>query len=204
MTSYSSVIRNRGGHFTGIKRPWQSCKIPVRRLAGDAVKSLKPVYYPLTSLNSDKDYMAVYSLELVITVGIATLIIGAIVGAIIAQRTGASQRTQREMEAQLTELQQQAQTYQKEVSEHFSETADLLNQLTTSYRDVHNHLAKGAQALAVDGRASQRLKSLPSEESDSEETESAQPLTPPLDYAVHTDSGDNEAENTAPAAEKRS
>ena len=127
-----------------------------------------------------------YSLELLVTVGIAMLIIGAIIGAAIVQRTGSSQQTQRQLETQLSDLQQQAQNYQHEVTEHFNETAELLNQLTSSYRDVHNHLAKGAQTLATDERARQTIKMLPADE----ETSSTEPtptnITPPLDYAPKT------------------
>lgn len=127
-----------------------------------------------------------YSLELVFTVGIAALIVGAVIGAAIAQRSGGTQRTQRQLETQLTELREQAESYQHEVSEHFTETAQLLNQLTASYRDVHNHLAKGAQSLATDGRASETLKKLTADEdSDAGEGE-ADSISPPLDYAPKT------------------
>lgn len=124
-----------------------------------------------------------YSLELVFTVGIGALIVGAIVGAAIAQRSGGTQRTQQQLENQLTELREQAQSYQHEVSEHFTETAQLLNQLTASYRDVHNHLARGAQSLATDGRASETLKKLTADEDSEAGNEAAGNLTPPLDYA---------------------
>ena len=123
-----------------------------------------------------------YSLELVITVGIATLIIGAVIGVVFAQRNGASLRTQRQLEAQLDELQQQSREYQHEVTEHFNETAELLNQLTASYRDVHNHLAKGAQTLAAGSSAPQTLKILRADEPGRQQEED-HPITPPLDYA---------------------
>lgn len=131
-----------------------------------------------------------YSLELVVTVGIAAVIIGAVAGAAIAQRSGSSARSQKQMEEQLDELRQQAEHYQQEVSEHFNETALLLNQLTSSYRDVHNHLAKGAQTLAADSNATQTLKKLGAD-SDDDKADKAKAagdsLTPPLDYAVKPD-----------------
>jgi uncharacterized membrane-anchored protein YhcB (DUF1043 family) len=90
----------------------------------------------------------VYPLELVIIVGIVATIVGTIIGYLVAQKTGASSQTQAALELQLEELQKQQQNYQNEVSDHFVETAQLFNQLTNSYRDVHNHLAGGAQKLA--------------------------------------------------------
>lgn len=124
-----------------------------------------------------------YSLEILLTAGLAMLVVGLIAGFFIAQRTSPSQQSQRQMEQHLAELQQQQQDYQHEVTEHFTETAELLNQLTSSYRDVHNHLAKGAQRLAGDA-ARQSMKMIETEEHSGESnTEQEHPLTPPLDYA---------------------
>lgn len=133
-----------------------------------------------------------YSLELLITTGIASLIIGAVIGAAIAQRSGSSQRTQRQLETQLDDMKQQAESYQHEVTEHFNETAELLNQLTASYRDVHNHLAKGAQTLVGEGKTRQSIKQLGADEEQSQDAASPEHITPPLDYAprnTDTDKG---------------
>lgn len=123
-----------------------------------------------------------YSLELLITAGLAALIIGLIIGFVVAQRTGASQQSRRQLESQLDELKKQAKDYQHEVTEHFNETAGLLNQLTDSYRDVHNHLAKGAQLLATDSTARNTLKMLPIDNPSGVESDTST-VTPPLDYA---------------------
>ncbi len=124
-----------------------------------------------------------YSLEIIITVGLAATIIGLIAGFFIAQRAAPTQRSQRQLETHLHEMQQQQQDYQQEVSEHFVETATLLNQLSSSYRDVHNHLAKGAQLLAGEN-ASESIKTLPGDTpSDNKPTDLDQNISPPLDYA---------------------
>jgi uncharacterized membrane-anchored protein YhcB (DUF1043 family) len=125
----------------------------------------------------------VYSLELLLTVGLAAAIIGAVASYLITKRTSATQQSQKHMENQLQEMQQQQENYQHEVSEHFVETAKLLNQMTDSYRDVHKHLAKGAQLLAGDS-ASQSLKSLSDHSEDNQDKDAPdENLTPPLDYA---------------------
>ncbi len=124
-----------------------------------------------------------YSLELVITVAIAGAIIGLAAGYIIAQRTAPSRQSQQQLEEHLSEMQQQQENYQNEVSEHFVETADLLNQLTTSYKDVHSHLAKGAQLLAGEN-ASQSLKALADDSDTAPIVDIVEgTITPPLDYA---------------------
>lgn len=124
-----------------------------------------------------------YSLELLLTVGLASVIVGLVVGYLITQRTSPSQRSQKNMEGQLKELQQQQEDYQHEVSEHFIETANLINQMTDSYQDVHKHLAKGAQLLAGDD-ARKSLKALSdTSDNDMESLEFDENITPPLDYA---------------------
>ena len=122
-----------------------------------------------------------YSLELVITVALAFTIIGAVIGYFAAQRTSTAQQNQRQLQTRLTEMQEQQESYQSEVSEHFSKTADLLNQLTDSYRDVHNHLASGVQMLGNE-EAGDSIKTLPDDDKPAK-LEHDENITPPLDYA---------------------
>ena len=122
-----------------------------------------------------------YSLELVITVGLVFTILGVVIGYIAAQRNSSAQQTQRQLQTRLTEMQEQQESYQSEVSEHFSKTADLLNQLTDSYRDVHNHLASGVQMLGNE-EAGDSIKTLPDDDKPAK-LEHDENITPPLDYA---------------------
>lgn len=125
-----------------------------------------------------------YEMETIIAVGLGAIIIGIAIGLLIAQRTAPSRQSQRELENHLTEMQQQQQNYQHEVTEHFAETSQLLDQLAGSYRDVHNHLAKGAQILAGES-AADAIQKLP-DDNDNDETPTAlenHSYTPPLDYA---------------------
>ncbi|MDP2226787.1 MAG: DUF1043 family protein [Moraxellaceae bacterium] len=58
----------------------------------------------------------------------------------------------RELEEHMTSLQEKYDRYQESVTEHFSTSAQLVNALTTSYREVHRHLQQGAQTLCADTR----------------------------------------------------
>jgi len=89
----------------------------------------------------------VYTLETLIVLLLVALVIGLVAGGIIAQRMAPSRQSQQELEASLEEMKTQQSKYQQEVAEHFCETGQLLNQLTKSYQDVHNHLAKGVHLL---------------------------------------------------------
>jgi uncharacterized membrane-anchored protein YhcB (DUF1043 family) len=90
----------------------------------------------------------VYPLEFVIPVAVGAAVVGVIIGYLASKKMGASLKAQALLQQQIEELQNQQQNYRNEVSDHFVETAQLFNQLTNSYRDVHNHLAESAQNLA--------------------------------------------------------
>jgi uncharacterized membrane-anchored protein YhcB (DUF1043 family) len=80
----------------------------------------------------------------------AALLLGALLGVLISRQLSPDNRKQRELERNLDRLMQQQKEYQHDVTEHFTDTAKLLNNLAESYRDVHNHLAAGAVALCDD------------------------------------------------------
>src|SRR5690625_3496983 len=61
----------------------------------------------------------------------------------------------KELEAQLDE-------YQREVSDHFVETATLVNNLTRSYKAVYDHLESGAYRLVGEEALQKRLKDVES------------------------------------------
>lgn len=145
-----------------------------------------------------------YPLELVITAGVAATVAGTIIGYLIAKKTGASQQAQAQLEQQLDKLQKQQQNYQSEVSEHFVETAQLFNQLTNSYRDVHNHLAEGAQKLAGESATNslaalsdERQSALFTDNPDNElipDSENTPTIETPTTSVADDESGKNEQE----------
>lgn len=57
----------------------------------------------------------------------------------------------------VTELRQEHEQFRDQVTEHFAETAQLVNQLTDSYKAVFDHLSSGAQQLADTDKLQQRL-----------------------------------------------
>lgn len=76
-------------------------------------------------------------------------LIGAVAGVFYARRRPSDHRV-RELETLLHDLQGRHERYQRDVSEHFEQTATLVNELTQRYRDVHDHLVQGATALCDD------------------------------------------------------
>ena len=122
-----------------------------------------------------------HSLETLLVYSAVATAIGLMIGIILGQRRSVAGKAQREMEHHLAQLQKQQQTYQAEVKEHFTETAKLVDQLTSSYRDVHNHLAQGAHLLAGE-TVGESLQSLPEPRTSTANLDPGT-ISPPLDYA---------------------
>ncbi len=72
--------------------------------------------------------------------------IGGLIGAVIS-RTLIPPANQKDLEKQLLKAQSDLETYQQDVAQHFAETSRRINNLTESYREVHEHLASGAIQL---------------------------------------------------------
>ncbi|MBF8781836.1 ZapG family protein [Pseudomonas fulva] len=110
------------------------------------------------------------------------LVVGVVVGFALARLlpNAAPSSTQR----QLDDIQQRFDNYQNEVVTHFNSTATLVKRLTQSYQDVQDHLADGANRLALDELTRQRLLA-------SLHSDAAQPardrLTPPKDTEAPLD-----------------
>jgi uncharacterized membrane-anchored protein YhcB (DUF1043 family) len=106
---------------------------------------------------------------------------GIAIGVVLSRYLRRGTETRQDPIQQLRELQEEQKNYRYSVTEHFSRTAELLTQLAGNYREVHNHLARGAQDLC-DPSAVKMLKTLPE---DSPVLEEQRPVTiePPRDYA---------------------
>lgn len=126
-----------------------------------------------------------YSQTILITAGAALFILGLALGALLGRRSSPAAQKQRQAELKLDQLLQEKKTYEDEVVEHFTETATLLNNLTERYRDVHNHLAKGASALCQ-GKGPVSLDRLEDSSDSSEIPAHLADIRPPLDYAPKT------------------
>jgi uncharacterized protein len=80
--------------------------------------------------------------------GIGGLAIGICLGILAAGKLrNASPSRIAALEEQLAQLQSHHERYRENVSQHFGMTAELVQQMTESYRDVYQHLASGAQEL---------------------------------------------------------
>jgi len=89
--------------------------------------------------------------------GIGCLIVGIAIGYFLVGRINTTPNKVTELEQKLQDLQRNHAHYRDEVSDHFSTTAELVQQMTDSYKDVYQHLASGAQDLCSTDVASKLL-----------------------------------------------
>jgi uncharacterized membrane-anchored protein YhcB (DUF1043 family) len=127
----------------------------------------------------------VISLGTLIAMGVAVLIVGLGIGMLLGRRTSPAEQKYRDVERKLDQTLQNKKAYEDEVVEHFTDTAKLLNNLTESYRDVHNHLAKGAATLCQ-GEGPVSLDRLEDGRDPAEIPAPLADIHPPLDYAPKT------------------
>lgn len=121
-------------------------------------------------------------LSTLFAVAMISLLLGAAIGYFILGRLKPEQQNRAVLEKQFSEMQQQQQEYQQEVSTHFDRTGELLNELAESYRSVHNHIVEGAQNLHASGISP--LQALPEGRPVLEsKSNKVVPSAPPLDYA---------------------
>jgi len=80
-------------------------------------------------------------------VAIFSLVLGVVCGLLFGRATNAPYQEAQELKDTLNQVQSEFDTYKSEVTQHFTKTAELVNAMTDNYRNVHTHLAGGAQTL---------------------------------------------------------
>ncbi|MDH4041615.1 MAG: YhcB family protein [Gammaproteobacteria bacterium] len=128
-----------------------------------------------------------YTLMELLLVGTVALLIGAFLGWALSKLLDREHRSERAAEKQLEQATANLKSYRREVSNHYVKTAQLVDELTESYRQLHNHLAHGSTTL-LDIRGRPLMKTIPSREQIEAISQPATPLivSPPLDYAPKT------------------
>lgn len=118
---------------------------------------------------------------LLITAG-TTFIVGGLLSLLLTRSLSASEQKTRNLETRLQEAEESLANYQQEVTEHFAETAQLVNNLTKNYKEVHEHLAGSALKLAnVD--ISRQLLSTNVDDQEGELNVGEEAFQPPKDWA---------------------
>ncbi|WP_067514476.1 YhcB family protein [Endozoicomonas ascidiicola] len=123
-------------------------------------------------------------------IGSLAFLAGILCGAFVYHILSGSKTRNGKLETQLDELQQEFKEYQQQVGDHFTTSAHLVNKMTDTYRDIHEHLATGAESLCKDEDVKNRLNdsllgsnALISGKVHKRRSERTPPLEQPKDYA---------------------
>ena len=115
---------------------------------------------------------------------------GALCGAFFYHVMSGTKFRNDRLASDLDQLRQEHKDYQQRVGEHFAASAHLINKLTDTYRDVHEHLANSADDLCRDEEVRNRLSdsllssnALLSGKISKRRNERTPPLEQPKDYA---------------------
>lgn len=120
-----------------------------------------------------------------ILIALATLVIGLIAGVLIGRSGQSTSLRQRRLEQQIDELRSEYTRYQAQVNEHFMESAHMMRRLNDVYRDVSQHMARGANRLCHDEDWLDELNQ--KEDTARLDRQKDSGFEPPRDYAPKSD-----------------
>ncbi|HWV15612.1 MAG TPA: DUF1043 family protein [Cellvibrio sp.] len=124
-----------------------------------------------------------FSLSTLVFTGFFFLLSGAALGAFLLHVFRANVYS-RELEQRLHDAESTLQTYQRDVAESFSQTANHVHELTQCYREMQEHLANSALRLATPEIGRKILESANSNLGDNKKSYiTAQNIEPPRDWA---------------------
>ncbi|MBX2809271.1 MAG: DUF1043 family protein [Cellvibrionaceae bacterium] len=131
-----------------------------------------------------------FTLTTLLTVAVIALAGGFILGALSTRVFSADRKRSQRLESRLQQADTTLQNYQQQVTQHFSETANLVNNLTQSYKEVHQHLANNALKLANVDISRQLVSNRIDQEAFDNDSAPEEDFQPPKDWAPK--SGDQE------------
>ena len=107
------------------------------------------------------------------------------IGFLFGRNNNSDLKRQNQLSKELQTAHTEMAEYKEQVNLHFADTATAVNQLTDSYRNVHEQLAKGAQSLCDDPDTVSSLETIagPKESTIEHQAEPAPTIRPPMDYA---------------------
>ena len=117
-----------------------------------------------------------------------SLAAGIIIGIIGTRLLSVNGKKTAKIEKHLADTESKMNTYKQQINQHFEKTAELVDELNESYRNVHNHLADAAHSLSDAPYNSTSIKTIPAKEQIETiaEQKTATDTFPPLDYAPKT------------------
>ena len=86
-----------------------------------------------------------------------TVVVSLLVGAVIGFLASSWHHRKNNGGVQAKAAEEKLQDYRQEVEQHFAKTADLIDHLTDSYKDVFSHLSESAEHLLTEEQIKNQL-----------------------------------------------
>jgi uncharacterized membrane-anchored protein YhcB (DUF1043 family) len=99
-------------------------------------------------------------MEIISLNGLITVTAICAISFIIGRLTSVGRKDVKRLETELDQSREELKKYRSQVTSHFQETARRVNAMTESYRNVHEHLAQGAQSLCDKSDAPELMNEL--------------------------------------------
>ncbi len=129
-------------------------------------------------------------MEAIVFGGVIGAVVGIIIGWMLGRSSAPGSQENRELEQQLDDAKASHERFEQKVNAHFADTAGRLNALTENYREVYEHIARGAADLCPQENASAfNALSAPEEQPQTIEADSVV-VEPPRDYAPKSSDDD--------------
>lgn len=129
-----------------------------------------------------------FDLGFLIFIGFICSIVGMLLGVGLYRNNAMSEKQAEQLKQQLSDAKAKNDAYQQHVADHFSQTALMLNDLTEKYKDIHQHLALGADQLCRDEEGHSLLIDSPLSD---DINQTNRPVQQPLDYAPKTNTANS-------------
>lgn len=85
----------------------------------------------------------------------SAILLGLVIGALIMYFSSGSNR---DSDKTIAKLEKKLNAYQQDVAEHFEETANLVDDMTQSYKKVFDHMGKSARLLMTDEQIQEQIE----------------------------------------------
>jgi hypothetical protein len=118
-----------------------------------------------------------------ILTGLLCFALGALIGAFLFNKFSPEQKKARDIVKHLHDQQEELKNYQQDVMHHFITSSRLLNQMSDSYAELHNHLATSADLLCGQNTITPIIQPIINTRTVEGELKD---ILPPLDYAPKT------------------
>ncbi|MFK8013459.1 MAG: YhcB family protein, partial [Marinicellaceae bacterium] len=86
---------------------------------------------------------------------LSAILLGLVIGALIMYFANGSTK---DSDKTIAKLEKELEDYQHDVAEHFEQTADLVDDMTKSYKKVFDHLGKSARLLMTEEQIQKQLE----------------------------------------------